>query len=172
MQKQEAAVGENETEETLEECMIRVKAENPDISDEDARAKCTAQPAPEPEGNGEAEKSLHDQILAVMKDYGNTIVAQVKKDIEAKMQTVIKDTRDEMVTSIRKGLGLEKDPTVHLSEVEDLVRKIILEKSPHGKRSATETPDKPAAGAEDLSKGIVKPADKLYEELTKNRTLI
>lgn len=165
IKKQEAAVGENDAEETLDECIARVKAENPEISDEDARAKCTSQPPAE----GEAEKGLRDQILSVMKEYGDTIATQVKKEIETKMQEVVKQTRDEMVKSIRKGLGLEKDPVVHLSDVEKVVREIVLDKSPHGKRTETATPEKPSEGTADLAKSIVKPADDIFKDLQKNR---
>lgn len=164
MKKQEEAVGENEAEETEEQCIARVKAEKPELSDEDARAQCTQKP------EGEAEKGLRDQILSVMKEYGDNLAEQIKKDIKVKMDEVVKQTRDEMVGSLRKGLGLEKDPVVHLSEVEGMVRKIVLDEKPHGKRTETATPDKPAEGStEALAKKIVPSAETIFKDLTKNR---
>ena len=166
VQKQEAAVGQNEAEETVEQCIARIKSEHPEMSDEEARAQCTQQPA------DEAEKGdLQAQIIGVMKDYGKTLATEIKRDIAAEMDKVIKETKDEMVTGIRKGLGLMEDPVVHLSEVEHLVRKITLDEQPHGKRTETLTTDKPAEGSTDEPKTLPS-ADDLYKRLTKDRGAI
>ena len=154
---------EKQDEETLEQCMARVKEENPEMTDEQARGQCTAKPAPE------AEKGLRNQILAVMKEYGDTLAEQIKKDIATKMDTVVKETRDEMVNSLRKGLGLEHDPVVHLSEVEGMVRKIVLDEKPHGKRTETVTKDKPTEGE---GKSPIKSSKEIYDELRKDRPVI
>jgi len=163
IKKQEGEVGETEAEETVEECVARVKSENEGISDEDARAKCTKEPPAE----SEAEKGLKTQILGVMKEYGDKLAVDIKKDIEEKMKQVVEETRDEMVQGIRKGLGLEHDPTVRLSEVEGIVRKMVLEGSEHGKRSETLTKDKPTADED--AKKVVKPAEETFEALMKNK---
>lgn len=187
IRKQESEVGQNQDEETVEECIARVKAENPELSDEAARAQCTNQPAekqdPCEEGyhrndegkcvpNSDTEKGFRDRVVGVMKEYGETLADQVKKDIQDDMKRVVKETKDELVGSIRKGLGLEKDPVIHLSEVEGIVRKIVLNEKPHGKRSETKIGEKPTEGAEDLGKKIVKPAEEMFKDLTKNRTAI
>jgi hypothetical protein len=197
MEKQESEVGQNQNEESLEQCMARVKAENPEMTDEQARAQCTSQPAAEKtrkqedhgcaedevwdpnakDGAGAcvkkppaAEKGLRNQILGIMKEYGETLADEVKRDIKTEMDKVVKNTKDELVGSIRKGLGLEKDPVVHLSDVEGLVRKIVLDGSEHGKRSETETTDKPTEGADDIKK--IKSAKEMWKEMTKDRVYI
>ena len=164
--KQEAEVGTNEEEETLEQCMARVKAEHPEMSDEDARAQCTQKPTEEA-----AEKNLQTQIIGVMKEYGKTLAEQIKTDIRTEMDKVIQETKDEMVNGIRKGLGLEKDPVLHLSEIEGVVRKIVLDDKPHGKRTETLTKDKPIEGATDEPKKLPS-ADDLYKQLREKRGML
>jgi len=196
MQKQESEVGQNQDEETVEECIARVKTENPELSDEAARAQCTSQPAAEKVNKQEdhgckedevwdasageggacvkkppaAEKGLRNQILGVMKEYGEKLADEVKLDIRTEMDKVVKNTKAELVSDIRKGLGLTKDPVIHLSEVEGLVRKIVLNDSEHGKRSETKTGDKPTEGTDDLKK--IKSTDEMWKEMTKDRVII
>lgn len=184
MKKQEEQVGTNEAEETLEQCMARVKSENPEMSEEAVQAQCTAHTEKQDHGckedevwNAEqekcvakpapAEKGLRDQILGVMKEYGDTLADQIRKDIEDKMKVVIKETRDEMVTSLRKGLGLEKDPVIHLSEMEGMVRKIILNKEPNDKRTLTKTGDKPAEG--DGTPKKLESSEDIFKKLSENK---
>jgi len=188
IKKQEEAVGETQEEETVEQCIARVKAENPELSDEAARARCTNQPAekikkqdPCPEGEyrneegkcvpkpSEAEKGFRDRVVGIMKEYGETLADQVKQDIKTEMEQVVKETKDELVGSIRKGLGLEKDPVIHLSEVEKVVRKIVLNEKPHGKRTETNTTDKPTEGGE---KPRIESAADIHKRLMKNRGII
>jgi hypothetical protein len=192
MQKQESEVGKNPDEETVEQCIARVKAENPEMTDEAARAQCTSQPAEkikkqEDHGCGEdevwdaeagkcvkkpveAEKALGDKLIAVMKEYTDDAIAKAKVNTIKRIEQVKKETENELIDSIRKGLGLNKDPVVHLSEVEGMVRKIMLGEKPHGKRSETSTPEKPSDGAEDIKK--IKSAEEMWKDLTKNRTVI
>ena len=141
--------------------MARVKAENPEMTDEAARAQCTKEPP------AEAEKNLQTQIIGVMKEYGKTLAEQIKTDIHTQMDKVIKETKDEMVSGIRKGLGLEKDPVLHLSEIEGVVRKIVLDDKPHGKRTETLTKDKPTEGATDEPKTLPSAEDMFKEKLEK-----
>ena len=170
MKKQEAAVGENEAEETLDECIARVKAENPEISDEDARAKCTSQPPAEEKGilltnRGLIAKftQMQQEMWAKMEDHMTNMAAEQTAKILAKLES---DTE----AALRKGLGIPKDePQIPLSLIQEHVRKIMLEESPHGKRTETDTPDKPSAGAEDLATKIVKPADDIFKDLMKTK---
>ena len=155
MEKQE------EAEETVEECIARVKAANEGISDEEARAKCTKK---EPE----AEKALGDKLIAVMKEYTDAAVKEAKLNTERRLAEMQKETENELIESIRKGLGLNKDPVVHLSEVEGLIRKIMLDKTPPGKRTETETPEKPSGEATPK----IEKADDIYKRLTQNRMAI
>ena len=167
VKKQEAAVGTNEEEETVEQCMARVKAENPEMSDEAARAQCTKKPEPP----AEAEKNLQTQIIGVMKEYGKTLADQIKTDIRTEMDKVIKETKDEMVKGIRKGLGLEKDPVLHLSEIESVVRKIVLDNKPHGKRTDTLTKEKPTDGTPEEAKKLPS-AEDIHKRLLEKKGTI
>lgn len=137
------------------------------MTDDEARAQCTQKPQEE----AASEKGLRNRILAVMKEYGDTLADGIKQDIQDRMDKVVQETRDEMVESLRKGLGLEKDPVVHLSEVEGMVRKIVLDEKPHGKRTETVTKDKPTAGAEDEPKKLPSAEDLFKDKLSKKMVI-
>jgi len=144
--------------------MARVKEENPEMTDEAARGQCTAQPAPE------AEKALGDKLIAVMKEYTDHAIEEAKANTAKRIEAVKNETENELIDSIRKGLGLNKDPVVHLSEVEGLVRKIVLGEKPHGKRTETDIGEKPTEGPEETQK--IKSAKTIFKELRKNRSVI
>ena len=116
------------------------------------------------------EQALGDKLIAVMKEYTDASIAKAKMNTEKRLAEVQEETEKELIESIRKGLGLQKDPVVHLSEVEGMVRKILLDKEPHGKRTITETGEKPTEGTElTKSKAIVKPASDIYKSLMENK---
>jgi len=54
---------------------------------------------------------------------------------------------------------------VHLSEVEGLVRKILLDKAPHGKRTETTIGEKPSEGAEAGAKAKIPAAADIFNKL-------
>jgi len=112
--------------------------------------------------------NLTEQISELMKEYGKTLSEQIKSDIKKEMDKVVEDTKKEAVEAIRRGIGLDKDPVIHLSEVEGMVRKIVLENTESGKRTETVTKDKPAEGPA-AEKPPVKPATEIFDELMKKK---
>ena len=166
MNKQEEAVGTNEAEETLEQCIARVKAEHPEMSDEDARAQCTQKPTEEA-----AEKGFMEKMIAVFDEAMEKKMATFWKDVETRMDEAVKKVQDQAVLGLRKGLGISEDPVVHLSEMEGLVRKVVLEASEHGKRTETLTKDKPDEGKEGEPKKLPS-ADDLYKQLREKRGML
>ena len=116
-------------EKTLEEFTATYKETNPEASDEDIKAAYDASLL---EG-----MNLTDKVSKVMDDYGKMLIKQMEARLQAKIDDVIKSTQDELVASIRKGVGLDDDPVVHLSEGSAVVRKMILEKDGgDGKKTA------------------------------------
>ena len=148
--------------ETLEEFTIAYKEENPDATDEDITA---AWEAKQVEG-----MNLTDKVITVMDDYGKMLMAQMKASLVKQMDEVVKATQDELVAAIRKGVGLEEDPVIHLSEVNALVRKMLLEKD-DGKKTTDDggegPPGKPAEG--EVRKFDL---DGRFNELTKGRGVV
>jgi hypothetical protein len=163
-------------EQTVEECIAAKKAAG--MTEEEARAACTPKPAGETqESKGKPASppvpapppNLTEQILAVMKEYGKAISEQVKHEIMVEMDKVVKETRVEAVNAIKKGLGLEKDPVIHLSEIEGIVRKVVLDNTDPGKRTETETPDKPTEGPDLNKEKDVKALDDQFNAMLKKR---
>jgi len=93
-----------------------------------------------------ADMPLNEKMVAVIKEYVDAAIAQVKLDVQKRMLEIKKEAEDELVTSVKTGLGLQKDNVVHMSEIEGMVRKILLDAVPPNKKTLTETPDKPAEG--------------------------
>ena len=137
--------------ETMEQCINRHMSANEGMTEEQARGICEEERKPAQEGSTE-EKALGEKLIAVMKEYTDDAIKTAKVNTLKRIAEVKKETEEELIQSIRKGLGLEQDPVVHLSEVEGLVRKILLDKEPHGKRTVTDTPAKPSEGAQGAAK--------------------
>jgi hypothetical protein len=152
-------------EETLAQCMARVKTEHPEMTDDAARAQCTQTPATD------AEKGFMDKMMAVFDEAMEKRMSTFWKQVETKMDEAITKVQDDAVQGLRKGLGINDDPVIHLSEMEGMVRKILLEEKPHGKRTETITKDKPTEGSTDEPRQLPS-ADDLYKRLSKQRSSI
>jgi len=112
------------------------------------------------------ELPINEKLIAVMKEYMDETMKQFKVDIEKRLTEEKLNIENELVSSVRTGLGIQKDPVIHLSEVESVVRKIVLNNTGEAKKTLTETPDKPSDG--DVSK--TKPdLEKQFSDLMKNR---
>ncbi len=119
-------------EKTLEEFTATYKETNPDATDEDIKAAYDESLL---EG-----MNLTEKVVKVMDDYGAMLMTQMKATLQKQMDEVVKNTQDELVAAIRKGVGLDEDPVIHLSEVSSLVRKMLLEKEAGtGKKTGEET---------------------------------
>lgn len=124
--------------------------------------KCVAKPPPA------EEKAFMDKIMAVFNEAIDKRMNDFWKQVEKKMEDAVNKVQDQAVQSLRKGLGVSEDPVVHLSELPELMRKTILELQPPGKRTETETLEKPAG---DVEKAKVPKAEDRFKELMKNRGL-
>lgn len=126
-------------EQTLEEFTTAYKTENPDATDEDIK---TAWDEKQLEG-----LNLTDKITKMMDEYGEMLVKQMEARLATRIDEVVAATQDELVGAIRKGVGLEEDPVIHLSEVTSVVRKILLEKDGDGKQTGDDHGKGPAGVA-------------------------
>lgn len=154
--------------ETMEQCIKRHMAANEELTEEQAHAICEEERKPKQEGSTE-EKALGEKLIQVMKEYTDASIQKAKENTEKRLAEVQKETEQELIDSIRKGLGLQKDPVVHLSEVEGLVRKILLDKSPHGKRTETITKDKPTEGEGAGAKPKIAKSEDIFKKLMEKK---
>ena len=137
---------------------LSYKKENPKATDKDIKV---AWDESQIEG-----LNLTDKVVKVMDEYGKMLMAQMKASLVKQMDEVVKATQDELVAAIRKGVGLEEDPVIHLSEVNALVRKMLLEKD-EGKK----TEDGEGGGPDGDESDDPRKFDiaKSFNELTNNR---
>lgn len=153
------------SEEQIQACIRDKMAQG--MTEEEAKVAC--KPKTEGETKGKTTiPNLTEQISELMKEYGKTLSEQIKHDIKKEMDQVIADTKKEAVEAIRRGIGLDKDPVIHLSEVEGLVRKIVLDNAEPGKRTETVTKEKPTEGPA-TEKPLIKTAAEIHEELMKKK---
>lgn len=157
---------QDEEAETVEQCIARLKAADPNLTDEAARAKCTPKPS-ETESATEEQKGFIGKLTAVFEEAMEKKLDTFMKRIDDRMNQIAKQKEDEAVEALRKGLGISKDPVVHLSEIEGMVRKIMLEEKPHGKRTETLTKEKPTEGTEPEKK--IDSAADIHKRLTEKR---
>lgn len=146
---------------TLEEFTATYKETNPDATDEDIKAAYDASLL---EG-----MNLTEKVVQVMDDYGKMLMTQMKATLEKQMAEVVKSTQDELVTAIRKGVGLDDDPVIHLSEVNSLVRKMLLEKEGGDGKKTGEGKDKGPGGNADDPAAPVIDVGKMWDEANKGR---
>lgn len=148
-------------EKALEEFATTYKETNPDATDEDIKALWDAKQT--------ADMNLTEKVIKVMDDYGDMLTNQIEVKLLARMDEVVKEVQDELVSAIRKGVGLDDDPVIHLSEVQGLVRKMLLEKD-----SGKKTADDDGAGPEPKPADDVRKfdMDKRFSELTKGRSVV
>lgn len=160
----------------MEKCVAEKIAQG--MSEEEAATKCKAELEAEhpPASESTEEKTLNpmdmnlkDAVVNIMKEYGKVLVEDLKKDVVGEMKAEVQGIKAEMVAGLRKGVGLEKDPVVHLSEIEGLVRKVVLKETPHGKKSETTITDKPSAGMADFGGKKLPNAEDSFKELMAKR---
>ena len=78
---------------------------------------------------------------------------------------------DSMIAAIGKDLHVTDDDTVSLSDMEGVVRKIVLEASGHGKRTETLTKEKPTDGAPDEPRKLPSAEETFQKMLKKKKAL-
>lgn len=88
-----------------------------------------------PAGSGEVTSSLIEQIVKTVNQHIEKKLAAWNKEIDKKIQQAQKQVGSEIQTGLRKSLGLQVDPPVHMSDLAEFGRKLQLETSKHGKRT-------------------------------------
>jgi Rod binding domain-containing protein len=86
--------------------------------------------------------TLTDRIVKMMESYGETMVKEMEANFEVMIKEKAKEQEEALVKGIIRGLGIDQNPVVHLSDLEPTIRKILLESSDAGKRTQT-SGDKP-----------------------------
>ena len=145
------------SEETIETFSANYKVKHPEATDADIKKAWDERP-----------KNLTEKIVAVMNDYGETLIKQMEARLMTRVDEVVKATQDELVGAIRKGVGLDEDPVIHLSEVTAVVRKILLDAQTPGKKTG-EVAEKREADTGGVPKIDVA---KEFEEMKKARGVV
>jgi len=123
---------------------------------------------PKEETKTEDKVDLTQAFISTMQEYGQQLVEKTKKEILAELDKMVEEVKKEAVTAVRRGLGVDADPVIHLSEIEGIVRKIALENAEPEKRSETVSKDKPTE--EPAKEGFkLKTAQEIWDENNKNR---
>lgn len=173
-------------EKTLEEFTTAYKKTNPDATDEDikivwdAKQFAVSYKKDNPKATDKDIKAawdakqvegmnLTEKVTKMMDEYGTLLIKQMEARLQTRIDEIVKATQDELVGAIRKGVGLDEDPVIHLSEVTSVVRKMLLEKD-EGKQT-TDTPGDGPGGVkpEDLRKFDL---EKRFDELSKGRGVV
>ncbi len=167
----------------LEAFTAKYKKTNPDATDEDISAAwklsqfAVAHRKTNPKATDndiklawgiEQSKDLNltEKITRVMDDYGTMLINQTEAKLQKKIDEVVAATQDELVSAIRKGVGLTDDPVIHLSEVQEVVRKMFLDQD-LGKKT-TDVGGDGQPGGETVDPRAFD-IEKQYAELTKSR---
>ncbi len=115
-----------------EEFAVAYRKINPTATDKDVMLAWSVEQA--------GGLNLTDKISKVMDDYGVMLIGQMEVRLQKRIDEVVASTQDELVGAIRKGVGLDDDPVIHLSEVTSVVRKILLDQDA-GKKTLEKTGD-------------------------------
>ena len=141
------------------------------LKDGKTRAECETMlskkqtPATQPDG-------FMQKMIAVFQEAMAQELVKFRAELKTSIDKIVAEQQDEAVKALKDGLGLSKDQTIHMSELPGMVRKILLDSQPSGKRTETTTPDVPIEG-NDLTK--TKPQtdspEKMFEAATKQRSV-
>lgn len=165
-------------EKTMAECIQRKMGADQDLTEEAARALCEKEAKPEtstaarPPRKDVKDMNFIEKITATFEDAIDAKFTVMMGNVEKRFKEIQKDLEDQAVDGIRKGLGIDKDPVVHISDIEKYVRKILLEGTDPGKRTETATDDKPAGDLTKSKTGKLETAEKVFQDLLKKKGAI
>lgn len=140
---------------------VSYKKDNPKATDKDIKAAWDAEQV--------KDLNLTEKITKMMDEYGTMLIKQMEVRLATRIDEIVAATQDELVGAIRKGVGLEEDPVVHLSEVTSVVRKMLLEKD-EGKKTGDGEGDGP--GGPETEEPRKFDLEKRFDELSKGRGVI
>ena len=78
-------------------------------------------------------------VIKSMNDYGAKLVEDLKKDFDVQIKGIAETQKKELIDGIRAGLGLDDNPTVHLKDLQTIVRDMVLQQVEAGKKTAGST---------------------------------
>jgi len=83
-----------------------------------------------------ANKDLTSRIVDTMNVYGETLVKDMQERFAEMVQLKVKEQEQAIVQGIMEGLGIDTNPVAKISDVETIVRKIMVENGVAGRKSA------------------------------------
>lgn len=114
--------------------------------------------AENPATTTKAEMNLEERVMKVMEDVFDVKIKALETKIDAKIDELLKAKEIEMEAALRKGFGLDNDPTMHKSDMIAFFRKTQLENAEAQKKTPAATEK---AGPEGNKSG--NPIDKVFD---------
>ena len=108
-----------------------------------------------------------DRIVKAVKEYSKIQNDQLMDRVKKSIDTMNQQREDELLRQVKEGLGIPENRPVQMSEVTEVVRKLLLEANEPGKRSETITKDKPTE--EDTGLPKLPSADSMFDDIMKAR---
>jgi len=147
-----------ENKPTKEECEAKNGTWNAETGE------CTM-PTPEQKAEASAKAmdfNLTQRIENVIRDVLDVKLKALELNIDKKIEDILKSKEIEMEAALRKGFGLDNDPTVHQSDLIAAIRKAQLTVSDTDKRTPA-----PEASAKSTGPEGTKPLNPFDEPLKK-----
>ena len=123
---------------------------------------------PEPAATSEAKTvigtvekgnlNLEQRIMGVMQDVFDTKIKALEVRIDEKIDELLKAKEIEMEQALRKGFGLENDPTIHKSDMIAFFRKAQLESAESQKKTPAALEKAGPSGSK-----LGNPIDNIYD---------
>ena len=97
-----------------------------------------------------SSQTLTERMIATVNDYGAQLVDGMQKEFRANIDKQLALQNQAMVDGIRKGLGLDDNPAIHLKDMDAIVRDLVLKYTPAaGKQNKDNEPDQPGEDGKD-----------------------
>jgi len=107
-----------------------------------------------------------DRIVKAVKEYSKIQNDQLMDRVKKSIDSMNRQRETELLRQVKEGLGIPENRPVQMSEVTEVVRKLLLEANEPEKRSETITKDKPTEST-DLPE--LPKADDMFNDILKAR---
>ena len=161
-------MSETETETKKIETAAECTAAGGTWNEEDSTCKIP-EPAATEEGKvittvKKGNLNLEQRIMGVMQDVFDTKIKALEVRIDEKIDELLKTKEVEMEQALRKGFGLENDPTIHKSDMIAFFRKAQLESTTSQKKTPAAIEKAGPAGSKSTN-----PLDQMYDNFGGNK---
>lgn len=96
--------------------------------------------------------TLTDQIVAATQSYGEMLVKELQAKFDKQLEETLAEQQQAIVDGVRKGLGIDDNPAIHLKDLDGIVRDLVMKHSDPGKKGKAGdegTPEQPGNTGDD-----------------------